>query len=346
MRIRTETSWSLNSPFFELTYRLDKKSMSTMMEIRLNQLNDIQIKELPSSWGTIAFYESSACLYLLLCPNLKRKIVLLKDQLESEGTFHELVTQTDIIQIHPAEDSIAALLAYKRGCLELMPQQQQRHFAQKDYVYLALNAWNYPFVTSQDYTLEDWNYLGPFRDRFLLAEYVDSISRILQLPYCETGSFPCEKFDQHTCKGWCLALNPSEELGKQDRLKKLENLLFESYMVPGDTVIKLLETEYNKYFENLEFEKAELFSEQISLHQRYQNWLRFLVSAKHLSYEADRVVIQDGQMIRAFDGDSWLDLPTLKLEYRTNEILALDKSVVDEAKIIYDYINLKLKHTH
>jgi len=26
--------------------------------------------------------------------------------------------------------------------------------------------------------------------------------------------------------------------------------------------------------------------------------------------------------------------------------LALDKSVVDEAKIIYDYINLKLKHTH
>ncbi len=317
--------------------------MTPMEEMILRNITDNQMKELPSSWGTIAFYQAGSCLYLLLCPNLRRKVVLLKDQIDSEGSYHELVIQTDSIVISPTEDSIAALLAYKRDCLELMPQQQQRLFSQKDYAYLALNAWSYPFISSQDYTLEDWNYLGPFRDRFLLAEYVDSISRILKLPYCETGSYPCEKFEQHTCKGWCLALNPSEELKRKDTLKKLESLLFESYMVPGDAVIKLLESEYDKYFDELEFEKAELFSEQISLHQRYQNWLRFLVSAKHLHYNDGRVEIRGGQLARGFDGEKWLEFPTLKLEYRANEILALDKSVVDEAKILYDYINLKQK---
>lgn len=315
--------------------------MTPMEEIVLREISDMQIKELPGSWGTIAFYEADACLYLLLCPNLKRKVALLRDQIGSDGTFRELVAQSDYIRISPADNALSALIAYKRNCIELMPQQQQRQIAQKDYTYLALNAWKYPFISSQDYTLEEWNYIGPFRDRFLMAEYADSISRILKLPNCETGTFPCDKFDQQICKGWCLALNPSEETGKKESLEKLETLLFESFMVPGDAVIKLLETEYDKYFNNLEFEKAELFSEQISLHKRYQSWLRFLISAKHLNYEDERIVVQDGQLCRAFDGDRWLDLPTLKLEYRVNELLALDKSLVDEAKILYDFITIK-----
>jgi len=221
-----------------------------------------------------------------------------------------------------------------------MPLYQYQIHPWAEYVYLALNSHRYPFISIQEHTNDDWLYLGPFRNRFFLVDILDTLSRILKLPACETGEYPCEKWEQNLCRGWCLALGDNSENNPEYPLDKLESLLKETFLVPENGILELVQKEKDKYFNDLEFEKASLLDDEIELLNKYRNWLKFLIAAKHLNYNSKELDIQKGRLtFCCFQGREY-HFPIDNTEFRINETLALNLDSVDESKIIYDFLHL------
>ena len=310
--------------------------MSQMKKILLAEALQIKPASLSKGWGFFAFTRGEESLFASYSSIPLKRVLFLAKLSESERDWAELFEQADTIYYTENTSEIEALRQYKSYLQTHNPSLQSQLFPPRDYVYLALNAAVFPFVKITEHTTEDWLYLGPFRSRFFLADFIDSLSRILKTPYCETGTFPCDKFDRDLCRGWCLNLSVEEESEQARDLAKLEKLLFESYLTPSDTVLKLLKKQFDQYNRNLEFEKAELFKESIELHERYRNWLNFLIASKSLSFELPDYRVVAGQLAAARINDSWQEFHTLPHEHRPNEILAMDKALVDEAKVIYD----------
>lgn len=314
--------------------------MAQMKKILLSEALQIKPASLSRGWGFFAFLKGDEALYASYSAIPLKRVLFLEKLSETERDWAELFEQADTVLYTEDSSGIEALSHYKAFLQLHSPLMQSQLFPPRDYVYLALNAAVFPFVKITEHTVEDWLYLGPFRSRFFLADFIDSLSRILKLPYCETGDFPCAKFEQDICRGWCLNLSVEKESEQARDLSKLEKLLFESYLTPSDTVLKLLQKQFDHYNRDLEFEKAELFKDSIELHERYRNWLNFLIASKTLAFELPDYRIEAGQLAAARINDNWQDFPVLPHLHRPNEILALDKALVDEAKVIYDlYIN-------
>lgn len=307
-----------------------------MKKILLSEALQIKPASLSMGWGFFAFTRGEESLFASWSSIPLKRVLFLAKLSETERDWAELFQQADSILYTEDASEIEALSHYKAYLQAHLPSLQSQLFPPRDYVYLALNAAVFPFVKITEHTTEDWLYLGPFRSRFFLADFIDSLSRILKTPYCETGVFPCDKFERDLCRGWCLNLSVEEESEQARDLPKLEKLLFESYLTPSETVLKLLRKQFDHYNRDLEFEKAELFKESIELHERYRNWLNFLIAAKTLSFELPDHKVKAGQLVAARIGDSWQEFHILPHEHRPNELLALDKALVDEAKVIYD----------
>ena len=312
------------------------KTMAQMKKILLSEALQIKPASLSKGWGFFAFTKGEESLYASFSSIPLRRVLFLAKLSQEDRTWEELFEQADTILYTDGQSAIEALAQYKSYLLQHSPSLQSRLFPPRDYVYLALNAAQYPFVKITEHTIEDWQYLGPFRSHFFLADFVDSLSRILKLPYCETGTFPCDKFDLDICRGWCLSLSVAEETKDYPDLEKLQKLLFESYMTPSESVIKLLTKQQEHYNRKLEFEKAELFADSVELHQRYRNWLNFLIRSKSLTFTLGDYRIIDGQLAASKVNEHWQEYHILPHLHRPNEILAMDKAIVDEAKVIYD----------
>ncbi|HCM14554.1 MAG TPA: hypothetical protein DHW79_01160 [Candidatus Cloacimonas sp.] len=183
-----------------------------------------------------------------------------------------------------------------------------------------------------------YKYLGPFRSRFMLVDLIDSLSRILKLPYCETGVYPCDKFDRGVCRGWCLALATSQESKHEHDLEKLDALLKEAYLHPNNGIYEMVQKQREAYFEELEFAKADLLDDELRLLQSYREWLNFLYVAKNLQYSSKLYEIESGQLKSARINGKNHHFVIDKPMYRENESLALPLAGMDEMKIIYDYI--------
>ncbi|HPS39565.1 MAG TPA: hypothetical protein PL124_09160, partial [Candidatus Cloacimonadota bacterium] len=319
------------------------KTMAHMKQKMSIKADQIKNQSLPESCGTLTLYGSEGELYTLYCGNLRRKWQFLSRSSEDDRVIKEVLDQTTSVAWTEAVSLVEALADHKFILKNSTPLYQQQLFPPRDYVYLALSAEAFPFVRISEHTTEDWQYLGPFRSRFFLTDFIDSLSRILKLPHCEQLSFPCEKFDRDLCRGWCLSLNTEREIDSTRDLEKLQKLLFESYMTPSDSVIKLLRTQYDTYFDNLEFEKAEMFTEPLEIHRKYKDWLEFLIATKSLNFQDQNYKVVDGQLAAALIEGEWHDLHILRTEFRPNELLALDKAVVDEARVIYDYYKTKIE---
>ena len=172
--------------------------MTRMERIIISNLTDSYLAGLPRDWAIVIFRSEGLAQYALITGDLRQRLKSILSRDTDGNAYSELLTLCDEICWERFESSLEALIAFKIVITQEKPIQQQALFAQRDYVYLALNAQTFPFIKIADYTIENWNYVGPFRSRFVLADFIDSVSRILMLPNCETGTFPCEKFDLGT----------------------------------------------------------------------------------------------------------------------------------------------------
>lgn len=293
----------------------------------------------------MAFMKGDETLHLGITPNARRRYELLRQRSTEDAGVAELMTECTHIDVQPMDSALYALVGLKALAQDLCPRLQNSYRPWQNYVYLAINAYQYPFIRITQDTNDDWLYLGPFRDRFFLADVLDSISKILKLPHCETGDWPCDKLDEGLCSGWCLGLDSQQD--KRDRgsgdhsLEKLDELLKESFLHPNNGILEMVKHERDKYFNDLEFEKADLFDTEIALLETYRDWLNFLYVARNLSFEEGQLLVEDGKIRRCrYLGKDYLFPPDMT-QYRDNERLAINLDSLDEARIIYEYFQNK-----
>ncbi|MFA7136714.1 MAG: hypothetical protein WC125_12775, partial [Bacteroidales bacterium] len=242
--------------------------------------DDRQWDNLPSGWVCFALRNRSAYLYIGFSVRLSARLRRMWDNSLEDRLLQELCEDAEVLEYQKLPDAMTAMVMQKALIQEHHPSYQQRLRPWKNYVYLGLDSNRFPFISIQEHTNDDWQYLGPFRSRFFLADVIDSISRILKLPNCDSGTYPCSKFDSDICRGWCLALAPAQESAQEHNLEKLDILLQESFVHPNNGIMEMVQQERDRNFDALEFAKADLLDDEIRLLKAYREWLNFLYVAK------------------------------------------------------------------
>jgi len=289
--------------------------------------------ELPGGWVFFCFRQGEEPLWCGITPNLAQRLNFIRKKAEIDTRFAEVAALADSLDVESQERSVDALIRLKIFLGKNSVPHQQMMQPSLDYAYLALDARRFPFVTLKDDTNDHWTYAGPWRGRFLLYDVMDSLGRILKLPYCETENYPCEKLDQGICKGWCLAL----ENGEDAELKKLDTLLNEAYLHPQNGILEMVAQERDKYFDDLDFAKADLLDEEIERLQSYRDWLNFLYVTKSLSWEEEDFGVENGLLRWCKHQGMRHDFPREETPYRENEMLAVNLNDLDERRILYEY---------
>lgn len=314
-----------------------------MIRLKISENFEPIPDSLPGGWAFYALKSAGEYLYAGISAHLGARLKSFWSLREEDPLLEEILSQAELLEYQPMPSSMSALIMLKSFVMKHHPQYQHRLQAYASYVYLALNSHQFPFIRIQPHTGDDWIYLGPFRSRFFLVDLLDSLSRIVRLPYCETGTYPCDKFENGICRGWCLALAPAKETPLEHDLQKLEILLKETFMHPQNGILEMVQKERDKYFDDLEFAKADLLDDEISLLSKYRDWLNFLYVSRDLELENESLSIQSGQLSRAVLAGKEYLFPIDTSSPRENEKLALPLAVLDEMKIIYDYIK-ELSH--
>jgi excinuclease UvrABC nuclease subunit len=320
--------------------KLKTASLAIMEKLSLEQADNQWLNKVTEESGIIRFYAGEDLLYVREAVNLKKVMAGLKSQAENDITVAELFKKADGLSLEETETALEALLKTKAGLEKDKPEFNLSINTWKNYVYLAINPAEFPFVKISEYTEEDWFYLGPFRSRFFLVDMMELVQKLIKLPFCEVKSGPCEKLDNNLCRGWCElvmaeAKEAQEDFHSHPHLEKLDALLKEAYVHPDNGMLEMFEREKEKYDVNLQFAKADLLKPQIELLRHYKEWLIFLYKIKNLNVVTDKITVRNGQLIHyKIDGQEF-DNPFLEIDYRQNEILALNKNLLDEARILY-----------
>jgi excinuclease UvrABC nuclease subunit len=314
--------------------------MVKMEQILVQNLDNQQIGKLPENCGVIAFWQGQEILYAIETVNIRFTAAKLLSLKEDDSAVGELFEQAESISIQSTSGGTDAIIRKKLLTEKHKAEHSHNVNLWKDYVYLAINPAEFPFVKISEYTEEDWFYIGPFRSRFFLTDLIELMSRLLKLPHCDVKSGPCDKYNNGRCRGWCVLIKSEtgktdEENLEQPHLQKLDALLKEAYVHADNSLMDMIIREKQKYEAGLEFSKAELLKPEIELLKRYREWLIFLYKIKNLNYVTDKVSVKNGQLVM-FKADNKEHFnPYINIPYRANEVLALNKNMLDEARILY-----------
>jgi excinuclease UvrABC nuclease subunit len=298
--------------------------------------------ELPSGWAFIALRSDDGTLWCGFSARPWQRLQQFIKLANEDAVIGDLMRYSREYVVNPCSEAIYALIECKIHVHEHHPPFQQQLRPYSKYVYLGLDAWRFPFVSIQEHTNADWTYAGPFRDRFFLADVLDCIARIVKLPSCNMGVWPCERLGDDLCRGWCLNLDETKAPDPSLSLEKLDALLKESYLLPNNGILELVRRHRDEYFESLDFEKASLLDDEIYRLEKYRDWMRFLASSKNLDYDAPGFKVRNGLLSECVRDGHKIRFPVDSTKFRPNEALALNLAQVDEAKVLYDhYIKLQ-----
>ncbi|MDO9577625.1 MAG: hypothetical protein Q7J16_07040 [Candidatus Cloacimonadales bacterium] len=291
--------------------------------------------KIPEKTGYYFLAEAEKILFTGKTSNLQKSIQkILTSGLENKNIF-QLVSLTQKISYQETNSLFAALLEEKKILQKHNPEFNQSIRLYDSYVYLAVDFYHVPFLKISENTLEDLYYLGPFRSRFFLYDFIDAMAVLFQFPSCEqrpaadgNEKFPCRKLKEGKCSGWCL----------QDKPEIVE-MLFGTYFQDNRKLIKKTKSRQKKLMDSLEFLKLETLNEQIELIEKYYDFLQFFHVTKKLettlSYENKKVKIAGGLLSEIEKSGKIWDFNNFLPEYRRNEFLAHDKSQFMERLIIY-----------
>ncbi len=293
--------------------------------------------ELPSGWVFYTFRKDKEPLWCGFTPNLSQRLQMLRVREDNDPRLAEIAQMADNLQIEGQSRAIDALIRCKVFLRQHQPPFQQATQPSRDYVYLALDGHRFPFVSLREDTNDDWTYAGPWRGRFFLNDVMDSFSRILRLPLCETGIHPCFKLDTGICQGWCLAFEDTPADAAKPDLEKLDTLLRETYLHPQNGILDIVEQERERYFNDLEFAKADLLDEELENLRHYRDWLNFLYVTKSLNYNEDDFGVANGMLSWCFTGGVKYEFAHQPVSYRENELLAINLNDTEEARLLYEH---------
>ena len=289
---------------------------------------------IPEKTGIFIFYKEEEPLYISKSSNLRQSINSLFRKSAHDKNIFKLISLTDAISWETTSTLFSSLVEEKKFLSKQRPEfnLQIKPFA--DYVYLGIDFQHVPYFKIENDTRGDRFYLGPFRNRYFLYDFLDTMSELFRYPACENEEFPCWRLKKKICDGFCV----------QDSAV-ITKIIMENYLQPNEKIVVELSEKAENLASDLQFEKAELLKKQTNILSRYYRILKFLFVCKNLTlhFEENEKTfhIKDGLLEKIEMSEQIYEFPIFTPEYRSNELLAIEKSQLDEMWIIFQHLYKK-----
>lgn len=299
--------------------------------IKFNK-TEINEQKIPSGTGIFTLSDKNNILYVNKTSNLDKSIRQLFKVAKDDKNIFQLVSQTAEIAFEEHTSLFAALVHQKKLESNSHPEFNSMIKSYEQYVYLGINFDEPPFVKVVEDTQENLFYIGPFKDRFFLFDLLDAMADLFHFPLCpDEKPYPCIRYKKDKCSGWCI---------KEKHETYTKAIL--PYIIPTKDLLSSKQKEYNKYFSNLQFEKAEKLKNKIQLVEKYFEYLRFINITKNLNLEFDEngrdFTIKDGRLNGIVENGKKEEFPLVTVEFRDSEVLAFNKDQLAERWIVYKYL--------
>ena len=173
------------------------------------------------------------------------------------------------------ESEADALLLENTLIKKLQPRYNVQLKDAKSYTYLCVKNERFPRVFFTRKVIKDGSkYYGPYTSKRKMKQIFDLVKSLFQLRTCSfnltdqniaAGKFKvCLEFHINNCKGACEGLETEDEYMKT--IAQVRNILNGNFKPVKD----FIRSEMARYSENLQFEKAEMMKEKMSLFETYQ----------------------------------------------------------------------------
>jgi excinuclease UvrABC nuclease subunit len=226
---------------------------------------DFKEQNIPEQSGIFTFSDAEKKLYIGKTSNLKRTLSnILSLNSENEVLF-KLVSLTEKVSFTEYPSLFSALIEEKKLLDKFQSEYNVLLKPHLDYVYLAIDFARVPYFKVVENTQENLYYLGPFRDRFLLYDLLDTMEELFQFPVCKDEKYPCQRLNDKICYGWCVKDNT--EIGK---------VIVDSYLQVNKKLTEELGEKKEELSKDLQFIKVEKLKKQITMIEKFYDQIKFL----------------------------------------------------------------------
>ena len=283
----------------------------------------------------VLFDQDDRAIYADLTSDLQKTIFALFQESKEEKEKLQLLSLTKNIYFEYHENWIDTYVNLKFLCAKWNVDIAKH---EKNYVYLGIDFFNVPFFQVFDDTTKEKFYIGPFQNRFFIFDFLEVMADIFQYPFCETEKYPCKRYRDNSCSGLCL----------KDR-SSFQKLVYQNYLQKNERHVSTLQKRRKELVENLHFSKADKLTLQIKILEKFEKYLTFFHVSKKLNFQFNfkeyDIGIKKGQIDSIKKGNETFRFPIMDIEYNSYEKLALDKSIVNEGWIIFQYFQKQYPET-
>ncbi len=297
----------------------------------MKNLDKEKIINSPESQGLITFRNKEKLLYVRKCSNIKKSLQYFQKIISDDKIFFQLISLTETFDWKETGSLWNTLLEEKILIDRENPEFNYRLKPYENYVYLSINFNEPPFFRIAENTQGALYYIGPFRDRFFLHDFIFTMGDLFGFPTCEDQNFPCDKLKLKTCSGYCL----------KDK-NELRKTILNSYLLRNQEQIELIYQKKKKLFDDLSFQKADVLNEQLKILEKYSEIIKFLQTAKKIDTvlaENNKKIVIRNCLIESMETSSGkISFVIQEIDYRENELFAINKDVLDEMWIVYNHL--------
>ncbi len=301
-----------------------------MNKIKKRELSERK-EEVPEQKGVFIFSDKEKILYVSKTSNLKKRIEFFQNNVKNNKTILQLISLTEFIEWEISPTLFAALIKEKKILNTKNPEFNYQIKPYEDYVYLGIDFYKPSYFRITENTQGEFFYLGPFRDRFFLHDLIYTMMLLFQYPACEDENYPCEFYRKKICAGFCL-----------NDAKEINGIIQKSYLLPNKNILEEIEQKRKNLFQNLEFKKAYLVEKQGRMIKKYYRMLEFFYTTKSIEMDFSEnnisCKIRKGKLVELNEDGRIQYIESADPEYRENEILAIEKTQLDEMRIIFDHL--------
>ena len=292
----------------------------------------IDKQNIPSGTGIFTLSDANRILYIDKTASLDKSIRQLFKIAKDDKNVFQLISQTSEIAFKKHTSLFAALVHQKKLENTSYPEFNSMIKPYGKYVYLSIDFDKPPYFKVVEDTQQNRFYIGPFKDRFFLFDLLDAMAELFKFPLCpEEKPYPCKRYKNDKCSGWCL---------KEKHETYTRAIL--PYIISNKDFLFSKQKEYNEYFSELQFEKAEKLKDKIQLIERYFEYIKFIIVTKNLNLEFtedERVfIIKNGRLNGIVENGNKDEFPLVTIDFRDNEILAFNKDQLAERWIVYRHL--------
>ncbi len=317
----------LQSFFIDIQYQIP--TLNSMIRFKKAEINK---QNIPSSTGIFTFYDEHNIIFVSKTTNLDNGIRQFFKIAKDDKNIFQIISQTTEIAYEEHSSLFAALIHQKKLENRLYPEFNSAIKAYEKYVYLGINFEKPPYLNVVEDIQQNQFYIGPFKNRFFLFDLLDDLAELLMFPVCpDEKPYPCERYKNDKCKGWCIK-------EKHEAYQKVILPL----IIPNEKLLSSKYREYEVFYNELQFEKAEKLKNKIQQIEKYFKYLRFIAVTKNLNLEFEDygkdIIIKNGRINGKIEKGIKKEFPLVSVNYRKNEIMAFDKSQLAERRIVYNYL--------